>query len=279
MIDNLRLWSLTTVILAGTASADTTLRYTAQGDCPAIADSVEISGALMRFDVHEQGQEYYSVFDGDEGQYTTMMPAQHKYHQVEVDEALDTAGGVADNADTYIDSQMQKMQAKVQQQCADLQRNSGTCAPMPDMSSTIQAVAASQPRTEVRDSGQRKTVAGVACSVFEMLENGVKKQEVCYAQPEDLPIPDPDRKGLALGLKVMNRYGRAFTGTAVHLAAAPVQAQTPQGLPVAQSCFDAAGKASGQNSVSIAQDKIAPERFDIPSDYSKLSPQDSPAKP
>jgi len=278
MIDNLRLWSLTTVILAGTASADTTLRYTAQGDCPTIADSVEISGALMRFDVHEQGQEYYSVFDGAEELYTTMIPAQHKYYQVEVDEdALDYTGDVADSAGKYIDNQMQKMQAMMQQQCADLQRNGGSCAAMPDMRSMIQAMAASQPRTEVRDSGQKKTVDGIACSVFEMLENGVKKQEVCYALPEDLPIPEPDRKGLARGMKVMNRYGQAFTGMAAHLGAAP--AQKPQGLPIAQSCFDPVGKASGQATISIAQDKIAPERFDIPSDYSKLSSQDSPVKP
>ena len=112
-----------------------------------------------------------------------------------------------------------------------------------------------------------------------MLENGVKKQEVCYALAEDLPIPEPDRKGLARGLKVMNRYGQAFTGMAAHLGAAPAQTQKPQGLPVAQSCFDAAGKASGQNSVNIAQDKIAPDRFDIPADYSKFSPDDVPVKP
>ena len=112
MIGNLRLWSLTTVIWAGAASADTTLRYTAQGDCPAIADSVEISGALIRFDVHELGEEYYSVFDGAEELYTTMLPAQHKYAQVEVDEdALDYTGDVADSAGKYVDNQMQKMQA------------------------------------------------------------------------------------------------------------------------------------------------------------------------
>ncbi|HMB43336.1 MAG TPA: hypothetical protein VKM00_05585 [Luteimonas sp.] len=279
MITNLRLSISITLLLAGPVYADTSLHYTVQGDCPAIADSVEISGPLMRIDIQAQGQDSSSIFDGAEDLYTTLLPAQHKYYQVEVDEdALDYTGDVADSTGKYLDNQMQKMQAMLQQQCADLEKKGGSCAAMPDMRSLMQGMAANQPRIEMRDSGHKKSVDGVDCNVFEVLENDIKKQEVCYALAGELPIPEDDRKGLARGLKVMTRYGQAFTGMAGHLGGAtPAQAQKPEGLPVAQTCFDPTGQAVGQNALSISQEKIAPDRFDIPSDYSKMSMQDNPA--
>jgi len=130
---------------------------------------------------------------------------------------------------------------------------------------------------EMRDTGHKKTVQGVDCNVFEVLENDIKKQEVCYAIAGELPIADDDRKGLARGLKVMARYGQAFTGMAEHIGATPAQAQKPGGLPVAQTCFDPSGQSIGQNALSISQEKVAPDRFDIPSDYSKMTMQDNPA--
>ena len=278
MITNLRLLISATLALASPVCADTTLRFAAEGDCPGIADSVEISGSLMRIDIHAQGQEFSSIFDGAEDLYTTLLPAQHKYQQVEVDEdALDYTGDVADSTGKYLDNQMQKMQAMLQQQCVDLEKKGGSCAAMPDMRSVMQGMAANQPRIEMRDTGHKKTVQGVDCNVFEVLENDIKKQEVCYAIAGELPIADDDRKGLARGLKVMARYGQAFTGMAEHIGATPAQAQKPEGLPVAQTCFDPSGQSIGQNALSISQEKVAPDRFDIPSDYSKMTMQDNPA--
>ena len=275
MITNLRPLAVAMLILAMPAHADTTLHYAVQGSCPAIADSVEISGPLMRIETHAQGQDYFSVFDGSEDLYTTLLPAQHKYYQVEVDEdALDYTGDVADSTGKYIDNQMQKMQAMMQQQCADLEKHGGSCAAMPDLRSIMQGMAA-QPKAELRDTGHKKTLAGVDCEVFEIFEDGVKKQEVCYAMTGDLSIPDADRKGLARGLKAMTRYGQAFAGMAEHFGGAP--ARKPEGLPVAQTCFDPAGQSIGQNALSISQETIAPERFDIPSGYTRMSMQDNPA--
>jgi len=279
MITNSRTWTLGISLLAASAHADTTIHYMAQGDCPAIADSVEISGPLVRIDGHEQGQDYYSVFDGDEDLFTTMMPAQHKYAQIEVDEdALDYTGDVADSTGKYMDNQMKKMQAMMQQQCAELEKSGRSCAAMPDMRSLMQTMAAKSPTTETSDTGQKKTIAGVDCEVFAVLENDVKKQEVCYANPTELPIPEPDRKGLARGLKALNKYGQAFTGLAEHLGVKP-KGRAPDGLPVAQTCFDPAGQSVGQNALEIKPDKIAAERFDIPPGYSKMTMQpDAPGQ-
>jgi hypothetical protein len=280
MMAKLRLGVLSLLAIAGAVDADTTLRYTVEGDCPAIADSVEISGSLMRIDVRAQGEDTASIFDGTEDLFTMLMPAQRKYHQVEVDEdALEYTGDVADSTGKYIDNQMQKMQAMVQQQCAELAKSGGSCAAMPDMRSLLQGMAAGQPVTELRDTGSKKTVDGVDCNVFEVFENDIKRQEVCYAMAAELPIAESDRKGLARGFKVMNRYGDAFTGMAAHLGAGKPQTGKPDGLPVAQTCFDGAGRAVGSNAMSISQEKIAPERFDIPAGYTKMSMQDNPQIP
>jgi hypothetical protein len=278
MITNLRLFISAALLLASPVCADTTLHFTAQGDCPAIADSVEISGPLMRTDTHAQGQDISSIFDGDEDLYTTLLPEQHKYYQVEVDEnAPDFSGNVADSTGKYLDNQMQKMQVKLQQQCADLEKNAGACATGPDMRSVMQGVATNQPRIEMRDTGHKKTVEGLDCNVFEVLENDIKKQEVCYAVAGELPIAEDDRKGLARGLDILTRYGRASSGMAEHIGATPAQAQKSQGLPIAQTCFDPSGQTIGQNALNISQEKIAPDRFDIPPDYTKMTTQDNPA--
>jgi hypothetical protein len=144
------------------------------------------------------------------------------------------------------------------------------------MRSLLQGMAAGQPVTELRDAGSKRTVDGVDCNVFEVFENDIKRQEACYAMAAELPIAESDRKGLARGLKVMNRYGDTFTGMAEHLGATRPQPRKPDGLPVAQTCFDGAGRAVGSNAMSISQEKIAPERFDIPAGYSKMSMQDNP---
>ena len=277
MMTNLRLSIMALLAIAGSAGADTTIRYSVEGDCPAIADSVEVSGPLMRIDIHAQGQDVASIFDGVEELFTTLMPAQRKYHQVEVDEdALEYTGDVADSTGKYVDNQMRKMQAMVQQQCVELEKSGGNCATMPDMRSLLQGMAAGQPVTELRATGAKKTVDGVDCNVFEVFENDVKRQEACYANAGELPIADSDRKGLARGLKAMNRYGDTFTGMAEHLGVTRSQPRKPDGLPVAQTCYDSAGHPVGSNAMNISQEKIAPERFDIPAGYSKMSMQGNP---
>lgn len=278
MARSLQSCALLALVLGTSAHADTTLHYAVEGNCPAIADAVEISGSLIRIEIHAQGQDYASIFDGGEDLYTTLLPAQRKYYQVEVDEdALDYTGDVADSTGKYIDNQMLKMQTMMQQQCAELEKSGGSCASMPDLRSIMQGMAASSPKLELRDTGHKKTVADVDCGVFEVLEGGVKKKEACYAASADLPLPETDRKGLARGLKAMTRYGQAFEGMATHFGGAGASARMPDGLPIAETCFDSAGQTVGQNSVSISQAAIAPERFDIPADYTRMIVQDNPA--
>jgi len=208
MVTNPRSWSLAMLLSAASANADTTLQFASQGDCPAFADSVQVSGALVRADIRTQGQDYSSIFDGSVNSLTTLLPAQHKYYQVRVDEsAPDYTTGVANGTGNLIDEQTQKVQAMLQQQCTDQEKKGGSCDAMPDMRSVMQGIAASRAKMEMRDTGHKKTLAGVDCDVFEVLEDDVKKQEVCYALANELPISDDDRKGLALGLKVMGHVG------------------------------------------------------------------------
>jgi hypothetical protein len=258
--------------------ADTTLRYTVDGECPTIADTVEVSGNLVRTNFHTESGDQSSVYDGLEDSLTTLLPAQKKYVQIEVDEdALETADDVAENSGKVVTDPLQKIRTMMQGPCTDPEKNGSGCATAPGMHSMLRNIAADQPQFEMRDTGHKKTVAGVDCNVVEVLQDKVKKREVCYALVSELTIPADDREGLGRGLIVMTRYGNAHGGMERRFISTGAQTDLSHGIPVAQTCFDPAGQALGQSTMDISQEAIAPDRFDIPADYTKMMAPDSPS--
>src|SRR4249919_1537524 len=198
------------LLLSPVAFADAELRYRIEGSCPTQFDVVQVSGSQVRIDMRATETNMTALFDGSEDLVTYLMHDQHRYQQIEVDEdALDYTTDVANSTGTYIDKQMQKMQGMLQQQCAQAPkgRAGGVCANMPDMKQMMQMLpAAAPPKVELRVTDRQATVAGVACSVAERWENGVRAQEECHADPATLAIAEPDRRGLVRGIKVMQRY-------------------------------------------------------------------------
>lgn len=272
----LRFGAVATLLLTLPVMADTTLHYTVQGECPALADSVQVSGSLMRLDEHAGNQDRVSIFDGIDDVYTTLSPQRHQYRQVEVDEdAADDDDDVADNSRQHMDNRMQKVQGLLQKQCA--QNPGGACAAMPDPHSLLQSISSAKPRVELHDLGHTKSVAGANCNVYELTENGIKTREVCYAQVSELPIPADDREGLGRGLQALNEYDKARGGMIDQVGATSHgSADQPQGFPMAQTCFDASGQTLGQAAADISQEAIAADRFDIPTDYTKATALEDP---
>jgi hypothetical protein len=277
MITKLWLGSLAMLALTVSVRADTTLRYTVEGECPTIADTIEISGNLVRANFHTENGDQSTVYDGLEDSLTTLLPAQKKYVQIDADDdALDTAD-VVENSGKEAADPLQKIRSMMQGQCPDPEKNGSGCAAAPDMHSMLRNIAADQPQFEMRDTGHKKTVAGVDCNVVEVLQDKVKKREVCYALVSELTIPADDREGLGHGLKVMTRYGDARGGVESRFVSSSAQTDPSHGIPVAQTCFDPAGQALGQSTMGISQQAIAPDRFDIPADYTKMAMPDNPS--
>lgn len=274
---------------SGTALADTRIAYVVEGNCPALADSVEISGSRMRIDMRLDGQRMSSLFDGEEDTVTSLMHEQKQFHETEVDEdAADYTADVMGSTMIHVDKQMEAVMAQMKQSCEQMKAQSrgrgsvvSACDSMPNMRSMMESALgpANQAKIEMRETGRDDTIAGSACRWMEAWQGEYKLREQCDAEIATMPLPDGDRGGFARGVRVLMSYGDAMKPVVDRFGMGdrnPVPVPAKGRFTLAANCFDAAGERVGHFAADIAVGALDPLRFQVPADYTSMmqaSPQ------
>lgn len=259
------------------ALADISLVYPQQPQCQSKLSAIQLSGSRMRMDSVMQGRSYTMLFDGMEDIITSLDHLNHSFHQTEVDEdALDYNADVMSSTGTFMNKQMNAVQAQMKQQCAQMEKQGMSCANMPDMASMMQsaqAMAAGQmPVIEIRPSEKVRTVAGMSCKTYERHENGRRISEECYVETKELVMPEKDKKYLIRNMKVMQHFAKSMTGLTDKLMPGKNQ-ESGQADPadrdflLSQVCFAADGSEAGRIEVQISNAMIDAGSFEIPPGY------------
>jgi hypothetical protein len=263
------------------SQADVSLTYPQQVQCKSNVTALLISGSRMRFDSVMDNKKYSMLYDGMEEMITTLDHSGRQYWQTEVDEdALDYSTDVMSSTGTFVDKQMQAMQAQMKQQCAQMEKQGFNCGNMSDLSAmmkNMQAMPGQQvSKKEVRQSDKNQMIAGMACKTFDRYENGSKISEECYVEPKDLLMPDKDKKYLLRNMKVMLHYGSSVSGFADKMQAmnnlAPLQPDPAnKDILLSQVCITPNGEEAGRVEVKISDEAIDKASFEIPSGYTIMS--------
>lgn len=267
-------------LVPSVSQADISLIYPQQTQCKSNASAIYISGSRMRFDSVMEDKKYSMLFDGLEDIITTLDHSGRQFHQSEVDEdALDYNTDVMSSTGTFIDKQMQAMQAQMKQQCAQMEKQGMSCPNM-DLSSIMQSAQAmtaqNVPKMEVRPSDKNQTVAGMACKSFDRYENGSKTSEECYVEAKDMLMSEKDKKYLLRNMKVMTHYALSFAGLSEKLSFADKQTSSQadpadKDILLSQTCFSPNGSEVGRVEVKVISTAIDAASFDIPPGYQVMS--------
>jgi hypothetical protein len=254
---------LALALQGGAAFADS--RIQAQGDatCPMLFDSIEMSGPRLRFELRPPGAEpMVSIFDGDEDLVTSLMPGQRQFMRMEVDaDAADYTGDVASSSVTYMDRQMAKARAMMEQQCGG-----NRCAGMPDLEAMMRMGTPGAPPPIETRAGAADTVGGIACAWREWVQAGAVVRRECLAPIVGLPLPERDRAGLVRGMRVMMQYGESFASFKDHFGLAQ-EPQPPNGqLVLSQVCLAGAGE-TGKATMTFVEAPVDPAKFEVPAGY------------
>lgn len=253
------------------AQAGSRIGFAATGECEPELESLKIDGSQFRSDSRVGGQGTSLLYDGVERVMTTLMHDSLQYLQTEVDEdALDYQGDVADSTGNYMNKQMEKMEAQMAQQCAQM-RSQGMQCPEMDLRGMMQGMVANQMPTW-RDLDRDGESGGIACRWWERAQAGRKVMEECSAKVGALPIGERDRRGLQRGVQVMQRYGGNMMGMMRGLTGedAPPSGMPSDAVAIAQVCFGADGRESGRVAATFAESEVDAAEFEIPSGYSQM---------
>jgi hypothetical protein len=263
------------------SQADVSLTYQQQTQCKSKMTALLISGSRLRFDSVMDNKKYSMLFDGTDEMMTTLDHSGRQYWQTEVDEdALDYSKDVMSSTGTFMDKQMQAMQAQMKQQCAQMEKQGFNCSNMPDLTSMMknaQAMSAQQmPKIEIKQSDKNQVIAGMDCKTFDRYENGSKSSEECYVEPEDLLIPDKDKKYLLRNMNIMLHYSSSVSGFADKMQAinnlAPSQPDpADKNILLLQVCIAPNGDEVGHVEAQINIETIDSASFRTPPGYQLMS--------
>jgi hypothetical protein len=263
------------------SQADVSLTYQQRTQCKSKMTALLISGSRMRFDSVMDNKKYSMLFDGTDEMMTTLDHSGRQYWQTEVDEdALDYSKDVMSSTGTFMDKQMQAMQAQMKQQCAQMEKQGFNCSNMPDLTSMMknaQAMSAQQmPKIEIKQSDKNQVMAGMDCKTFDRYENGSKSSEECYVEPEDLLIPDKDKKYLLRNMNIMLHYSSSVSGFADKMQAinnlAPSQPDpADKNILLLQVCIAPNGDEVGRVEAQINIETIDSASFRTPPGYQLMS--------
>jgi hypothetical protein len=247
----------------GPAFADARLDFPTQGTCHVQIRAIEVAGPRLRIEVEPTGGEpLTSIFDGDEDLVTTLIPSQRRFVRQEVDaDAADYMGDVAGSSVTYMDKQMAKAKALMEEQCKHQ-----SCPQMPDFAAMMGTMRPPADPITTRDTGQAESIGGFACTWREWVQAGSVVRRECLADVATLPMADADRAGLRRGMRVMMNYGEEMGAFRDRFGLAP-EPNPPAGqVAVAQVCF-AAGAETGRGSATVVPGPVDPARFEVPAGY------------
>ena len=264
------------------SQADVSLTYPQQAQCTSNVSAIQISASHLRLDSAIENKKYSMLLDGAEDMITMLDHSARQYHLTEVDDdALDYNKDVMSSTGTFMDKQMQAMQAQMKQQCVQMEKQGMSCPNM-DLSSIMQTMQASAgqgaAKIEIKPSEKNKTVAGMACKSFDRYENGKKKSEECYIEAKDAVMSDKDKKYLLRNMKVMFHYSDSFSGLSEKFKM--IDANQPTGpdpankdILLSKTCYASEGSEAGRIEVQINNSAIDPTSFDIPAGYTSMSMQ------
>jgi hypothetical protein len=117
--------------------------------------------------------------------------------------------------------------------------------------------------TTVKAMGASDTVAGIDCDMYQVLENGVKTQELCAADLDDLKGGDEmvaSMKGLA---SMMEGFTKTLGARAPKMDLGPVDGR----FPVLSRQFDEGKLTYESRLVSIEETALSADQFKAPKGY------------
>lgn len=265
------------LLMPGLASADISFNYPQQAHCQSKMSVIQLSGSRMRMDGETDGRKYTMLFDGMEDIITSLDHSSQSYHQMEVDEdALDYNADVMSSTGNFVGNQMNAIQAQMNKQCEELEKQGGSCAGMPDLASIMQnaqSMASGQkPMMEIKPSDKVQAVGGIACKTYDRYQNSMRSSEECYVETKDMTMPDKDKKYLLKNMKVMQHFVKSMTGFATKLMPGKdkVQAQSDPAdsdFLLSQVCLSPDGNEAARIEVQISNATIAEGSFEIPPGY------------
>ena len=123
-------------------------------------------------------------------------------------------------------------------------------------------------KRDVTSTGRSETVAGIKCTVWEVVVDGVKEQELCASPVSSMP-------GGAEVMKTMREIGEMMKGLSEGLGPMAKRSATEawtdiakiNGVPILTRDFDG-GKATSEKRLSVIRSESVPgSTFEVPAGY------------
>ena len=282
------------------ASADATLSYAVSGAACMDADTrLAIKGSQVRVDSARDGRRGSLVFDGlEEMAYAldhesrTMMPLELDLDRIEyqedvshatqakmrhVGEDLQQARQDAGMGDAQMTPEMQRMmQEQMAAAMKDMPKAEGQAAPAIDPAVMQQMMAgansgdpmamarnmAAAMRDELRETGETRTVDGIACRERERLKQQRLVARECVADAAVLGLPEKESRRLAAAIRTFDR----FAGSMDMLGVGVAKGAEADDVVVERVCI-ANDTESGRERLKIDTATVDETLFELPADY------------
>lgn len=122
------LFALLSLATAAPARADVSIDYAIEGDCAVEPAGLKISGSQLRIESGDTYGRGSSIFDGLEDVVIQLDHARRTWYEMEVDlDAADYMGDVAQSSMHYVDREIEKAQAQMQQACKQMESQGMRC--------------------------------------------------------------------------------------------------------------------------------------------------------
>ena len=171
--------------------------------------------------------------------------------------AADKIGAQVANAKKQLEARMAAMPPEQRKQVEEMMAKSGAAGAL------LQGKKPAQ-RT-VQNTGRTETVAGIKCTVWEVLEDGNKREELCAAQPSAVPGGDEVVKTFREIGSTMQSFTENLGSIANNQPWSDMD--TIKGVPILTREFSN-GKATSELRVaSVRKESVQAAQFDVPAGY------------
>lgn len=226
--------------LCTTVKADTTLNFIDQANQSGL---VQTSQGWVRVE-QAAAPHIHMLFDSKNGQISVVNVEQKSYQQI-TPERIEQAAQQISTAREQLKANFHKLPAAQQQQLKPL----------------LEQMANADKTERTIKAGNKSAAAGISCQQYDVLVDQQPVQKVCSADAKALKISDADYANIAGMLTMLAEISKNLSGQGSHAAISP---KDINGLPIITS--DPKSKSLNRLE-SISRDKIAAERFVIPSDF------------
>jgi hypothetical protein len=231
------------VALAMPAAADTHLVYKSSGNTPS---DIYIRQGKVRLDVHDQGEKRL-IFDSGSQELTILDMSGKTWTQIN-EATLEHLRETMLAASKQLQAQLDRLPPEKREQLEKM---------MPH-----ELAGARKIETQMKATGETRTVAGHACSMYQFLLDRQAQAEFCVTPADRLGVAESDYQTLHAMFDYLQTVARKMGGTQV----AGSEMGGMQGIPVYSRNLD----GSGEQTLKEADSQALPDAiFQIPRGFSE----------